>query len=115
FHEVGKNQRRVSMLSIHGGDTSEFYLANAQFLDWEVRAAAKPYDGIAELLSVFQPGVTTAVARIDMIALEVAAIDMSSTVDGEQAKVMVRVAQKATTDKVSVGYRVVEQGKVVER
>jgi hypothetical protein len=115
FHEIGLPQRRVSVLWIFGAQSSELVAANQPGLDWEVRASPTPYDGTQELLAEFQPGILRGVNRIDVAALEVAAIDGSSVVEGELATLRVRAAGKTITDKISVGMRVTNQGKVVER
>ena len=114
FHAVGmQTQSRLSVLSIFGAESRE--LIDQPSLDWELRAARTPYDGLQDLLSEYQLGVLRGVNSIEIAAYSVAAIDGSSKVDGESAKLIVRIANGLATDKATVGVRVLDQGRVVRR
>lgn len=116
FHEVGlQGQRRLGMLSILGAESRMYINALQPHLDWEARAAEAPYDGIQEILTEFQPGVLQGVNRVDIAVLDLAAIDFRSIVEGEIATLIVRTVANAELDKVSVGYRILDQGRVVKR
>ncbi len=114
FHEIANaQQRRMSVLSIFGDENARFL--TQPDLDWELRAAPTPYDGLHDLLLEFQPGVLGMVNTVEVIAYEVAAIDLSSAVDGETAHLIIRTALSASQDQVAVGYRIIEKGKVIKR
>jgi hypothetical protein len=74
-----------------------------------------PYDGLPDLLNEFQLGQLRSVSSVEVAAFNVAAIDASSTVEGETAKLAIRVANGIPTEKVSINYRVLDQGRVVKR
>lgn len=115
LHEAGLPQRRLSILSILGSSNREWFAEKQLGLDWEVRAASQPYDGTKELLATFKPGTPRDISRIDVVALEVAAIEGSSVVEGEQAKLLVRLATKGSENKLSVGVRISSQGAATVR
>lgn len=116
FHEIGlQAQRRLGILSILGAETAAYLHAQQPHLDWEARASPTPYDGLQEILSEYQPGIMQGVNRVDIAALDLVAIDTSSVVEGETATLMVRSAVNADPDQVSVGFRVLDQGRVVKR
>jgi hypothetical protein len=103
----------LAVLSIFGNESTQ-YLKQPQ-LDWELRAAPTPYDGLQELLNEYRPGILRHVNCVDVAAFNVAAIDFSSTVNGEKASFLVRKALSASPSKITVGYRVLEKGKAVKR
>lgn len=114
FHEIGlQKQSRLTHLTVWGDQSSE-YIDRAK-IDWELRAAPAPYDGLNDLLIEFQPGVLTGVNKVEIAAFTVAAIDGSSSVDGDKARFVIRAALDAKKKKVGVSYRVLERGKVVAR
>jgi hypothetical protein len=116
FHEIGlQSQRRLAVLSIFGAESSNYIHANQPHLDWEARAADTPYDGLQEILTEYQPGVLQGVNRIDIAALDLAAIDTNSIVEGETATLIVRAVKTTATDRISVGYRILDQGRVIRR
>ena len=116
FHEVGLNeQRRLSVLSIYGTETYHYLQDRQPQLDWEVRGAATPYEGIQELLHVYNPGIIENVSRIDIAAPNPVGIDASSVISGQKAQLRVRVVESAPLKSISVAYRVLSEDKVVLR
>ena len=114
YHEIGiRAQRRLIHLSLLGAETRHFI--DQPNLDWELRSAPLPYDGVQDLLYEFQPGVLRGVNCVEVAAFNVAEIDASSVVNGETATLVVRTSASADEKKVSVGIRVLEQGRVVRR
>lgn len=97
-------QRRISVLRVTGADHPPF---DQTALDWEIKAANEPYDGLIELLSYFSllpfgPGPN----QIEFVATNGAEIGNTSQVNGETANIVVRLAKGLTPDKLRVGYRV---------
>jgi hypothetical protein len=115
FHEIGQNQRRLAMLSVLGAESSKWVHANQPHLDWEARAADTPFEGLSEVLSEFQPGVLGGVNRVDIAALDLAGIDARSIIEGETATLSIRAPNQALAKRTSVGFRVLDQGRVVRR
>ncbi len=114
FHEGGeKAQRRLAVLTIFGSENRE--LVRQPDLDWELRASCTPYESLNELLIELQPGQLTAVNSVDIAAFNVVAIDGTSAVNGNVATIGVRKAPGAINEKISVGYRILDKGKIVKR
>jgi len=115
LHPAGlQNQNRLNVLGIVGSENAE--VNRTLHLDWEVRAAATPYDGLQDLASEFQVGIVrTDAISIEVAAYNVAAFDLTSAISGTKAKVGLRLAKGAKFDDASLGYRVLSQGKVTAR
>jgi hypothetical protein len=79
-------------------------------LDWELRAAITPYDGLAELMSEYGLGsLQNFASSVEVAAPPVAEIDPSSRIDGQTAFVRVRLARELATAPFSLGYRIVSE------
>jgi hypothetical protein len=101
---------RLDMLTT-GARLTE-YVRQPQF-DWEVKAAATPYDSIAELLLEYRLGTLRGdAANLEVVAFNVAAVDLSSTISGTKARPAVLLADGLSPDKVTLGYRMFSQGRV---
>ena len=115
FHPAGlQNQNRFNVLRISGAEQTLHI--RQPHLDWELKAAATPYDGIQELMNEYQLGLLRGdAASVEILAPSIAAVDFSSPVIGKKAKLLVRLANGLLTEKFKLGYRVLNQGRVVER
>ena len=114
YHEFGlQTQSRLTHLSLLGAETRHFIVQPN--LDWDLRSAEIPYDGLSDLLHEFRPGDLRSSICVEVAAFNVAAIDASSVVTGETATIVVRASPFATVSKVSTGVRVLNQGRVIER
>ncbi len=115
FHQVGlQTLNRVDVLGVVGAQNSE--LNRTLQLDWEVRAAATPYDGLQELAAEYQIGIVrTDAISIEFLANNVAAFDLGSTINGTKARLGLRLAKEGKAEFASLGYRVISQGKTVAR
>jgi len=114
FHEYGtQTQSRLGLLSLGGVQINQ-YLDRTR-IDWELRAAQTPYDGVVELLGEYQLGALRHVAGIEVAALPVASIDASSRINGESAKVVVRAAPTIDTGNIAFGFRLFDREKVTKR
>jgi hypothetical protein len=98
-------QRRISLLRITGSDPPQ--IIHQGEIDWEIKAALEPFDGLIELLDEFRllPFVWGA-NQIEFVATSAAEIDPKSTIDGETAQIVVRMAKGLSSEKLRVGYRV---------
>jgi hypothetical protein len=115
FHNDGlKNQTRIAHLTLMGGPLPEYRTRRLE-LDWELRGAKTPYDGIQDLLNEFGPGFIGDNSNVEVAAFNAATVDADSVVEGERAKLAIRTALSADISKVSVGYRILSAGKVIER
>jgi hypothetical protein len=108
-----RQQRRVNALHLLGDayDSSVDRLS----LDWEVKAAQTPYDGLDELSSEFRIGPLGNSASVDILATNAAEIMFDSIIEEETAKVGVYLAEGLDIADASVGYRVFNQGAIVSR
>ena len=115
FHPEGlQNGNRLDVLTLTGARRID-HVHPLQF-DWEVKAATTPYDSIAELLSEYRLGTLRGDAsNVEIIAFNVALVDLSSTVSGVSAKPSVLLADGLNTAELTLGYRVFNQGRVVQR
>jgi len=108
-------QSRVNALQISGAQQATFIRQPA--LDWELRAAALPYDNLQELANEFQVGQLQGNSPIHVLILAYSAalIDGVSRVQGEKADIGMRLAHGLKKEDAAVGIRVLKQGVVVER
>jgi hypothetical protein len=115
FHPEGlQNGNRLDVLTLTGARQAE-YVRQPHF-DWEVKAATTPYDSIAELLLEYRLGTLRGdTANLEVVAFNVAVVDLSSSVSGTRANLAVLLADGLNPDKVTLGYRVFSQGHVVKR
>lgn len=105
FHAGGLQvQGRTNVLTIAGAERG---IEGSQLeLDWELKAAAVPYDSLNELFAEFGLGVLTAnVATVEVVAHYVAAVDAASTVEGKQVILRARLAHGLHTEGSGSGSR----------
>lgn len=108
-----QSQNRIHLLSLVGEEQTG--LLRPQ-IDWELRAAPTPYDGLQELMLDHQVGsLRTDASSIEVIAFHVAAVDFSSSIFGTKARLSVLLSNGLAPEKVSLGYRIFAQGRVVAR
>jgi hypothetical protein len=114
FHPVGiQHQARYDVLTILGGSQSS--IIRQPHLDWELRAASTPYEGLQEVAFEYRLGGLRGIVSVEVIAFNVAAVDYTSPVTGSKAEIRVMLAHGWTTDDVSLGCRVISQGRVETR
>jgi hypothetical protein len=106
FHPDGlQGQRRIRVLRISGGAPQ---FSHQPDLDWELKAADTPYEGMGELAASYAlvAPAAGATVNVEVIAFNVAAIDESrSLIDGESATVQIVLAKGLARDLVTLGYR----------
>lgn len=101
-----ENQQRLALLSIHGEGAHG--LDQEAALDWELKAAATPYDTLQELAADYGLGWFQAQAGsiVEAIAFNVMAIDaVASRVDGEVATIRFLLAANLANEHARIGYR----------
>lgn len=115
FHPEGlQNGNRLDVLTVTGSRRTD-YVRQPHF-DWEVKAAVTPYDSITELLLEYRLGTLRIDAtNVEIVAFNIVAFDLSSSVRGTKARPAVLLADGLSTDKVTLGFRVFSQGRVVQR
>lgn len=115
FHSDGlQSNNRFNVLGLVG--TPPWSLVKQPDLDWELKAAPIPYDGIADLAQEYQIGtLRTDATNLEIVGFNIAAINLGRRVTGTKAKIGIIMSTAADTQKVSLGYRVFSQGKVIER
>jgi hypothetical protein len=109
-----EQQNRIAMIRIRGDDQS--FPMNHAPLDWELKAASPPYDGLNELCQDFGLGALIEPACLfEGIANDVISMDFSCKVVGTTIELAAFAAPGLDTDKVSIGYRLFDKGQVVSR
>jgi len=117
FHPVGlQSQRRLMTCRIWGaGGPYEYFIQPD--LDWEMKAAPTPYDGVQELaheldLDIINPDT----CWFEIVAPNVAVVDArTSKVKAGIAEIDILLARALDFEQVTVGFRVFSQGRIVER
>lgn len=116
LHSAGlQHQNRLAVLHL-AGDRRLLFI-NQPMQDWELRAAATPYDSVTELLGEYGLGLITDHdhVAIDIVLAPVCAIDSDSTIIAGKAKITVRVNPHLDIKLVRLGYRVRSQDKTHSR
>lgn len=115
LHQAGLEKgHRFSLLGLQGGMFDRPRLSPQ--VDWELKAGDVPYDGMWELLTEFHlAGYLGDFAAIEIMAFQVAEIDLASTVDGELACPAILLSKGLDISKCKIGYRVQSQGRVETR
>jgi hypothetical protein len=105
FHPDGLlNQQRFNVLSLMGGETENIRQPE---IDWEIKAASRPHDGLQELANEFSLGqLVQRPLHVEAVAFNVAAIDLrKSKVAGTNADIHVLMAKGLSRDRVTLDYR----------
>ena len=86
-------------------------------IDWEIKAASPPYDGLQELATEFGLGpLAQRPPYIEAVAYNVEAIDVQrSKVSGTSAEIHVLLAKGLPPDRLTLGYRVYVPGSATTR
>ena len=113
FHEAGlASQSRMNVLRIDSSGPS----IDRVPLDWELRSALAPFDGLHELLSYYMVGeIVENRCLFEAVAHNVAVVDAGSTVDGTTANMKIRIVDGLPTDRAAIGYRVLLNREVIAR
>lgn len=115
FHPDGLlNQRRVNVLTLMAGATEAVRQPD---IDWEIKAALPPYDGLQELANEFGLGaLSQRPSYIEVVAYNVEAIDIqNSKVTGTHADIHVLLAKGLSRDRLTLGYRIYVPGSTTAR
>lgn len=115
FHTEGlETQSRLTVLTATGDPMRDFIVQPQ--IDWELRAANPPFDSLAELMQAFRVGNPQGLGGLfEAVAGQIAAVDYQSPVQGNKATPTVRMHPKLNPEHVSVGIRVLSDGKVISR
>jgi hypothetical protein len=114
FHSDGvPTQLRQMNLFIRGDRRPQLQTPK---LDWEVRSAKTPYDGLQDLLRDIMVGALTGdTSEIRVIAHNIVAISDESIIHADQARLVMRLANGLDPAKSSIGVRVLEKQAVAKR
>lgn len=105
---------RNTKLDIYGGRHPQ--ALSSQMLSLELRSAETPYESIQELASELNLNSSQGDrAAVTVTAFHVAELDNATRVTGEKAEIGVFLSFLLEPSLISVGYRVLVKGKVVER
>jgi hypothetical protein len=115
FHPDGlQNQTRIGVLTLLGAQQEPIPQPD---IDWEIKAATPPYDGVPELAREYGlDAVAGDAVSVGIVAFNIAAVDVaSSKVKGTAANVQILLANNLPTDRAAVTYRTYVLGVVKER
>ena len=113
--EVGVHaNKRVSVLSLFGGRRESPPAPEA--LDWELKAATPPFDGLEDLAQVYRFGpVSGGTITFDVVAPEAVEVLSESNVLGDTARIVLMAKYELDHSAVSLRVRIVSHGQTVER
>lgn len=115
FHGDGlQNQTRYNVLSIMGAALT---FIRQPDIDWELKAAARPYDGLQEIFNELSlGGMGGPTATVELVAFNVASIDgQNSRVSGEKAEISIRLSGRLDKNHSTLGYRLYAPGSATAR
>jgi hypothetical protein len=116
FHHEGlQSGSRLAILMLVGGQYGQ-HVPQPQ-CDWELKAAATPYDNLNELLFEYGLGAFAGnnFSAIEVIAGPACEVDLGARVNGIKAVPAVLLAEQLSKEKCRLGFRVFNQGKVTKR
>lgn len=106
--------KRVAVLSLYGG-RRELPPIPAT-LDWELKAATPPFDGLEDLAQVYRFGpVSGGTITFDVVVPESVEVMPESSVTGDTARIEVAARYKLDRGAVSLRLRILLHGQTVER
>jgi hypothetical protein len=115
FHpDALQNQTRHNVLTIKGEEAEAIRQPD---IDWEIKGASRPYEGLQELANEFALGpLTERSGYVEIFAPNVSAIDTKlSKVAGTNADIQVLLAKGLDTGSVTLGYRIYLPGVATTR
>lgn len=110
FHPDGLQQQlRFNVLTLMAGQTESIRQPD---IDWEIKAASRPYDSLQELANEFGLApLTDRPPYVEIIAYNVAALDaQKSKVTGTNAEIHMLLAKGLSHERAKLGYRVYAPG-----
>jgi hypothetical protein len=115
FHpDALQSQVRHNVLTIMGEQAEAIRQPD---IDWEIKGASRPYEGLQELALEFRLGpLTERSGYVEIFASHVSAVDTKlSKVAGTNANIQVLLAKGLDTGSVTLGYRIYLPGVVPTR
>jgi hypothetical protein len=115
FHpDALQNQIRHNVLTIMGEQAETIRQPD---IDWEIKGASRPYEGLQELANEFGLGpLTERSVYVEIFAPNISAIDTKmSKVAGTNADIQVLLAKGLNTGLVTLGYRIYLPGVATNR
>lgn len=118
YHTEGlETGNRLGLLSIMGGHLSQ-QPRNIE-LDWELKSAEKPFDGVKDLLLELSLGnLESSRTEVEFIAFNFLRPDLSDPygrIQGAKANPAFIIAGTLDRTKAALGFRLIHQGKVIRR
>jgi Holliday junction resolvase len=101
-------------LVITGGQRPQ---QNPVKIDWELKAAKVPFDNVQDLCAEYAIGTINGgnEARIEVVAYNLAVIDINSVVKESKANLAIILANGLDQNKASIGYRMFVNNKISKR
>ena len=113
-HQDGaSDQTRLAVATILGRKIRP--LLRDSELDWELRSAQQPFDGVRDILLEYGLGALGDNARVDLAAHAIAMIERNSAVRGNHASPIMLLAPGLDESGATLAYRVVHENHVLSR
>jgi hypothetical protein len=115
YHPDGlTNQQRFNVLTMMADPVAPLPQPD---IDWEIKAASIPYDGLQEIANELSLGAMSGpTATVEIVAFNVAAIDgQNSKVSGTSADLRIMVAKGLAPKRAKIGYRIYVPGTPTRR
>jgi hypothetical protein len=115
FHAEGlQSNNRLAVLTVTGRRYCP--TIDRTSLDWELKAAAMPYETMDELAGAYQiASLKSDLQTVEVIAFQVIAVDKASRVAGTTARPVLFLANTLDSKSATLGYRVIKSGLVIKR
>ncbi|MCO6389297.1 hypothetical protein [Aliihoeflea sp. 40Bstr573] len=114
FHPEGlAAQNRLSVLSFVGKSLDAFISPS---VDWELKAARPPYDGLADLFGDFRLGPPSANSYVlEIVAGQTGAVDYNSSVADGIAQPCVRIDSRLDRTQCELSVRIIEGTRIIRK
>lgn len=115
FHDYGiENRVRLNILRI--SSRSPLENISSLELDWQLKGEPTPYESLQELAFTYRLGqLRRDQANVEIVGYNVAAVDLSSKIEGTKAWPTMHVAPALDPSKVRLGYRIQEKSGITKR
>lgn len=114
LHPAGLNHRsRYNVLRLWGDHRSTYF--SPPLIDWELRASPTPYDSLSELGTAFGAFFNGDMIGLEIVGLNVAAIDAGSEISAPSSTIRIRIANGLDPKAAAFGFRIIQRGDVLAR
>jgi len=105
FHPFGfSDGRRLTSVRVTGGSRGMFF--DRQRLDWQLKAATTPMDGLIDMVGEIGIAVPDGeLCQFELVALNVVQFDPASRLENGKARIFLRASPALDRSKIRLGYK----------